>query len=156
MPAPCPAAPNPAGLGPVRPLRLRGGPARSPPISTGRRRDGKAFAAKFSGRLASLSGDALAEAFAEYERIEEVLGRAMSYGQLVFCRRRPGPRERALLPDPAGAGDGQSPRNLLFFTLELNRLEDAELEEDRHQPGAAALAPLAARPAGVPAPPALG
>ncbi|MDO9711439.1 M3 family oligoendopeptidase [Paracraurococcus lichenis] len=89
--------------------------------------DGKAFSAKFSGRLAGLPGDTLAEAVADYERIEEVLGRAMSYGQLVF------------------AGDAQDPANgrffqtlqervttisshLLFFTLELNRLEDAELE----------------------------
>ena len=88
---------------------------------------GKAFAARFSGKLGSLSGDALAEAIAEYERIEEALGRAMSYGQLVF------------------AGDATDPANgrfyqtlqervtvisshLLFFSLELNRLEDAEIE----------------------------
>jgi oligoendopeptidase F len=89
--------------------------------------EGKAFSTRFSGRLAGLSGEALAGAIAEYERIEEILGRAMSYGQLVF------------------AGDAQDPANgrfyqtlqervtaisshLLFFTLELNRLEDAELE----------------------------
>ncbi|WP_407927529.1 M3 family oligoendopeptidase [Belnapia mucosa] len=88
---------------------------------------GKAFAARFSSRLGGLSGDALAEAIGEYERIEEVLGRAMSYGQLIF------------------AGDATDPANgrfyqtlqervtaisshLLFFTLELNRLEDAEIE----------------------------
>ena len=99
----------------------------SPPISTRRRRDGKAFSTRFAGRLAGLGGDGLAEAIRDYERIEEVLGRAMSYGQLVF------------------AGDAQDPANgrfyqtlqervtvisshLLFFTLELNRLEDAELE----------------------------
>ncbi|NOG73126.1 M3 family oligoendopeptidase [Roseicella sp. DB1501] len=89
---------------------------------------GKAFAARHAGRLAAMSGEALAAAIAEYERIEEVLGRAMSYGQLVF------------------AGDAQDPANgrfyqtlqervtaisshLLFFTLELNRLGDAELEQ---------------------------
>ncbi|MFZ4407484.1 MAG: M3 family oligoendopeptidase [Paracraurococcus sp.] len=89
--------------------------------------DGKAFSARFAGRLAGLAGDTLAEAIGAYERIEEVLGRAMSYGQLVF------------------AGDAQDPANgrfyqtlqervtvisshLLFFTLEINRLEDAELE----------------------------
>ncbi|TDH63707.1 M3 family oligoendopeptidase [Dankookia rubra] len=98
--------------------------------------DGKAFSARFAGRLAGLGGDGLAEAIAGYERIEEVLGRAMSYGQLVF------------------AGDAQDPANgrfyqtlqervtvisshLLFFTLELNRLEDAEL--DRKLAGSAAL-----------------
>jgi len=99
--------------------------------------DGAAFAKRLSGRLAGLSGEALAEAIAAYERVEEVLGRAMSYGQLVF------------------AGDAQDPANgrfyqtlqervtaisshLLFFTLELNRLEDAEL--DRKMAGSPALA----------------
>ena len=89
--------------------------------------DGKAFAARCAGQLGAMSGDGLAEAIAAYERIEEVLGRAMSYGQLIF------------------AGDATDPANgrfyqtlqervtaisshLLFFTLELNRLEDAEIE----------------------------
>ena len=89
--------------------------------------DAKAFAEQHAGRLGGLSGDALAEAIATYERIEERLGRAMSFGQLVF------------------AGDAQDPANgrfyqtlqervtaisshLLFFTLELNRLEESELE----------------------------
>jgi oligoendopeptidase F len=90
-------------------------------------RDGKAFAARYAGKLGTMPGDALAEAIAVLERIEEVLGRAMSYGQLIF------------------AGDATDPANgrfyqtlqervtvisshLIFFTLELNRLEDAEIE----------------------------
>jgi oligoendopeptidase F len=89
--------------------------------------EAKAFAERFSGKLAGLSGDALAAAIAAYERIEEVLGRTMSYGQLVF------------------AGDAQDPASgrfyqtlqervtaisshLLFFTLELNRVEEPDLE----------------------------
>ncbi len=99
--------------------------------------EGKAFASRLAGRLGGLSGDALAEAIAEYERIEEILGRAMSFGQLIF------------------AGDATDPANgrfyqtlqervttisshLLFFTLELNRLEDAEIE--RKLAGSPALA----------------
>ena len=98
--------------------------------------DGKAFAARCAGQLGAMSGDGLAEAIVAYERIEEVLGRAMSYGQLIF------------------AGDATDPANgrfyqtlqervtaisshLLFFTLELNRLEDAEIE--RKLAGSAAL-----------------
>ncbi len=98
---------------------------------------GKAFAARLSGKLGGLSGDALAEAIGEYERLEEVLGRAMSFGQLIF------------------AGDATEPANgrfyqtlqervtaisshLLFFTLELNRLEDSEIE--RKLAGSPALA----------------
>ena len=89
--------------------------------------EAQAFAARHAGKLGGMDGAALAAAIAEYERIEERLGKAMSYGQLVF------------------SGDAQDPANgrfyqtlqervtaisshLLFFTLELNRLEDAELE----------------------------
>ncbi|HYZ34889.1 MAG TPA: M3 family oligoendopeptidase [Crenalkalicoccus sp.] len=89
--------------------------------------DAKAFAGQHAGTLAGLAGDALAAAIVQYERIEEKLGRAMSYAQLVF------------------SGDAQDPANgrfyqtvqervtaisshLLFFTLELNRLEERELE----------------------------
>ncbi len=90
--------------------------------------EAKAFAERLAGKLAGLPGEALAAAIEAYERIEEVLGRTMSYGQLVF------------------AGDAQDPANgrfyqtlqervtaisshLLFFTLELNRLEEPELEK---------------------------
>lgn len=88
----------------------------------------RAFQERLAGQLDGLSGDALAEAIAEYERIEEVLGRAMSFAQLIF------------------AGDAQDSANgrfsqtmqervtqisshLVFFTLELNHLAEPALEE---------------------------
>ena len=98
--------------------------------------DSRAFNASHAGRLAGLSGDQLAAAIATYEAIEEVLGRAMSFAQLVF------------------SGDAQSSANgrfyqtvqervttisshLLFLTLEINRLEEAAL--DQKDAGSAAL-----------------
>jgi len=89
--------------------------------------EARAFNTAHAGRVGALSGDALAAAIASYERIEEVLGRVMSYAQLVF------------------SGDAQSSENgrfyqtmqervtsisshLLFLTLEINRIEDAALE----------------------------
>ena len=42
------------------------------------------FAAAHKGRLAAMPGSALATAIGEYERIEEMLGRLMSYAQLLF------------------------------------------------------------------------
>ncbi len=88
----------------------------------------KAFAAGYAGKLAVLPGSALAVAIAEYERVEEILGRLMSYAQLLFAG------------DSADAAIGRfyqtvSERvttissDLLFFTLELNRLDDAVLEQ---------------------------
>ncbi len=99
--------------------------------------DAAGFQAANAGRLAAMPGDALAAAIAEYERIEEVLGKAMSFASLVF------------------AGDALKPENgrfyqtlqervtaissdLIFFTLELNRLEDRVLEQKLA--GSAALA----------------
>ncbi|MBC4015629.1 M3 family oligoendopeptidase [Siccirubricoccus deserti] len=89
--------------------------------------DGKAFAARHAGKLATLSGEALAEAISGYERIEEVLGRAMSYGQLIFAGNAQDPangRFYQTLQERVTAISS----HLLFFTLELNRLEDAELD----------------------------
>lgn len=97
--------------------------------------EAKAFNAAHAGRLAQGSGDNLARAIATYERIEEILGRAMSYAQLIF------------------SGDAQSAENgrfyqtiqervtaisshLLFLTLEINRLEDAALESKLRQSAA--------------------
>src|SRR5579859_7351438 len=93
----------------------------------------KAFAAGSQGKLAALSGSALAAAISEYERIEEILGRLMSYAQLMFSG------------DSANADIGQfyqtiSERvtsissHLLFFGLEFNRVDDAVLEEKLADP----------------------
>ncbi|HET9018303.1 MAG TPA: M3 family oligoendopeptidase [Acetobacteraceae bacterium] len=89
--------------------------------------DAKTFAATYAGTLAGLSGDALAAAIAEYERIEETLGRVMSYAQLLFAGDS---------TDPAIGRFSQSMNervttissDLIFFALELNRLDDVALE----------------------------
>lgn len=89
--------------------------------------EAKAFAERHAGRLGAMEGDALAAAIAEYERMEERLGRAMSYAQLVFSGDA---------SDPANGRFYQTVQervtaissHLLFFTLELNRLEEPALE----------------------------
>ena len=100
-------------------------------------REAKAFAAAHAGRLAALSGAELAAAIGRYERIEETLGRLASYAQLRFAA------------DQTDAAGGQFYQtvvervtaigsDLLFFPLELNRLEEAALEAKLADP---ALAP---------------
>jgi oligoendopeptidase F len=91
------------------------------------------FSAACSGRLVTLSGRDLAGAIAEYERIDEVLGRVMSYAQLMFSGDS---------NDPVIGRFYQSMNErvtvitseLLFFTLELNRLEEAVLEDKLADP----------------------
>lgn len=86
----------------------------------------EAFEARHAGKIPDLSGDALAEAIAEYEAIDEVLSRIMSYAQLLHAG------------DVTDAEIGQffqtmrekateANGHLLFFTLELNKLADEAL-----------------------------
>lgn len=86
-------------------------------------RDAKAFYQKYQGRMAELSGDALGEAVAEYERLSEILGRIMSFAGLHYSGN---------VSDPARGRFYQAMQervtaitlHTLFFTLELNRLDD--------------------------------
>jgi oligoendopeptidase F len=96
----------------------------------------RSFAARHEGKLAELSGAALADAIVAYQRIEEIFGRVMSYAQLQFAS------------DGTNAVFGQfyqsmSERvteisaHLLFFTLELNKLDDAVLDAKLTDPALA-------------------
>jgi oligoendopeptidase F len=89
----------------------------------------RAFKDRYTGKLATSLGSELAVAIKEYERIEETLGRIMSYAQLLFSS------------DNTNAVYGQfyqtmSERvtdigsHLIFFTLELNRVDDATVERE--------------------------
>ena len=143
---------GPAELGPVRPLSRTRQPGGRGRFRQGRA-GGEAFAAAHQGKLAAMSGDALAAAIAEYERIEEMLGRLMSYAQLLFSRRLHQRRDRPLLPDGERAGDrDQQPPVVLHPGTEPARRRGAGAEACG--PGARALAAVAARPARVPPAPA--
>ncbi|MFL5254648.1 MAG: M3 family oligoendopeptidase [Rhodopila sp.] len=87
----------------------------------------KSFARAHAGTLASLSGAALAAVIAEYERIQEVLGRVGSYAQLLFAEDSTNPvhgRFYQTVSERLTAIGSE----LIFFTLELNRMDDAVLE----------------------------
>jgi len=86
-----------------------------------------AFARTYKGKVADLDGAQLAAAIAEYEAIEETLGRLMSYAQLLFAEDA---------TDAAIARFYQTAQErvttisseTLFFTLEINRMEESVLE----------------------------
>ena len=85
-----------------------------------------AFARRYRGRLAGLAGEALAAAIAEYERISETLARVASYADLAHAGN---------MTDPTISRQAQDLRErvteisseVLFFTLEINRIEDDAL-----------------------------
>jgi oligoendopeptidase F len=102
--------------------------------------DSLAFAAAYQGKIEALSGAALAVAIGEFEAVHEVLGRVMSYAQLRFSA------------DSTDSAAGKFYQNmservtaisthLLFFTLELNRIAEAELDEKLKNPALARYQP---------------
>ena len=96
----------------------------------------RAFAAAHQGKLAAMPGGALAAAIAEYERIEEVLGRLMSYAQLLFAGDSTNAEIGRFYQTVSERVTAIS-SHLLFFTLELNRLDDAALEQKLADPALA-------------------
>ncbi len=100
----------------------------------------RAFASAYEGRLATLPGATLATAMREFEAIDESLGRVISYAQLLFSA------------DSADPAAGQFYQRMmervteisaltLFFRLELNKLDDAALEEKLADPAFAVWRP---------------
>jgi oligoendopeptidase F len=87
----------------------------------------RAFANAHAGKLAALDGAALAAAIADFERIEETLGRLMSYAQLLFSGDSTDPVIGRFYQTVSERITAIS-SHLIFFSLELNRLDDAVLE----------------------------
>jgi oligoendopeptidase F len=85
------------------------------------------FAKSYQGKLADLTASDFGKAIVEYEQLEDVLGKIMSYAQLLYAG------------DNSDGAIAQFYQNMqeeitqvsslvLFFTLEINRLSDAQLE----------------------------
>ncbi len=100
----------------------------------------KRFAQGHGGTLPTLSGAALAAVIAEYERIQEVLGRIASYAQLLFAGDSTDPvigRFYQTVNERVTAISS----DLIFFPLELNRIDDALLEAKLADPALARYRP---------------
>ncbi|HET6196781.1 MAG TPA: M3 family oligoendopeptidase [Acetobacteraceae bacterium] len=96
----------------------------------------RSFASAYQGRLAAVSGNALATAIADYERIEELLGRLMSYAQLLFSGDSTN-AEIGRFYQTVSERVTTISSHLLFFALELNRLDEAVLEQKLADPALA-------------------
>jgi oligoendopeptidase F len=87
----------------------------------------KAFAEKYRGKLASLSGEGLAAALKDYEALSDLLGRTGSYAQLYYVGDTTDSQRGKFYGD-VSAKLTEISTLLLFFELELNRIDDAALE----------------------------
>lgn len=88
----------------------------------------KAFSQRYDGKLAAISGDDFGDAIAEYERLGEIMYRAMSYAQLYYAGDQTDP-ERGRFHQGIHERITDISSHTLFFTLEINRLDDAVLED---------------------------
>jgi oligoendopeptidase F len=105
--------------------------------------DCKAFADAHRGRLDALAtegGAALGAVVEAYEAIEDRLGRLASYAGLVYAGDTTDPQRAKFFGDTQERLTAAS-SDLLFFTLEMNRIDDAVMEAalasaplDRYRP----------------------
>jgi oligoendopeptidase F len=90
------------------------------------------FERAFKGRLQAMAsgagaGQALAEAVKRYEALDDRLGRLSSYASLVYAGDNSDPARAKFYGDMQERITAAS-LHLLFFTLELNRIDDAALD----------------------------
>ena len=93
----------------------------------------KSFADSYRGKLADLAkgadaSAALAEAVRRYEDLDDLLGRIISYAGLLYSADSSDPARMKFYGD-AQEKITDATSDLLFFTLELNRIEDEFLEK---------------------------
>jgi oligoendopeptidase F len=90
-------------------------------------RDAQAFRERYMDKLAGLDGAALGRAVAEYEAIEERLAKASSFADLTYAGDQSDPRIARFYQTVQERVNAIS-THILFFTLELNRIDDAALD----------------------------
>jgi len=102
--------------------------------------EAEAFRDAHQGKLAGLSGSELGETIRAYEAMEETLGRVMSYAYLFFSENQSDPERGRFLQTMQERVTDISTKTL-FFTLELNRVEDGVLEKQLEDESAGRYAP---------------
>ena len=95
-------------------------------------RAASALQERYAGKLAALAdggkgGATLAEAVRDFETLNDVLGRIVSYASLLYAADTSDPKRQKFYGDIQEKITAISSK-LLFFPLELNRLDDAVLE----------------------------
>src|SRR6516165_6064400 len=102
--------------------------------------DAEAFRVRYQGHLAALSGAQLGAAIETYERLQEQSGRIISYASLVHAGNLADPEIGRFFQTMQERINAVS-TTLLFFTLELNRVEDVDLAAKQADPALARYRP---------------
>src|SRR5579883_2866146 len=102
--------------------------------------DAEAFAKDYEGKVASLDGKALGAAIARFEALSDLMGRIGSYAQLYYAQDQADPKRGQFVQNVSEKLNDVGTL-LLFFRLELNKIEDADLAAKLKDPGLARYAP---------------
>ena len=126
------AAPGKAKLGALPAWRLgdlytaRDAPELSRDLDWARG-EAKAFRADFAGKVGKLDGGALGAAIHRYETLDETLSRVMSYASLTYAGNVSDPEIGRFFQSMQEKVNEIS-SELIFFTLEITKLDEAALE----------------------------
>jgi oligoendopeptidase F len=102
--------------------------------------DAVAFARDFEGKVASLGGAELGKAIARFEALQDLMGRIGSYASLHYAQDMADP-ERGRFSQNVSEALTDIGSKLLFFRLELNKIEDADLVAKMKEPALAKYGP---------------
>jgi oligoendopeptidase F len=106
------------------------------------RAQAKAMAERYRGKLVAMGDDgaALADAIGAYERLSEIIGKLASYAGLLYAADTANPANAKFYGDIEEQITAVT-TDLIFFELELNRIEDAALSRALQVPALARYKP---------------
>jgi len=102
--------------------------------------EAESFARDYEGKIASLDGKALGAAVARYEAMQDRMGRIGSYASLYYAQDMADP-ERGRFSQNVSEKLTDIGAKLVFFRLEINKLEDADLAAKQEDPALARYRP---------------
>ena len=88
----------------------------------------KGLSDRYNGRIHELDGNELAKLIQQFERLQDTLGRIISYAQLLYAADMGNPSVSQFFQTMQERCTDIS-TNVLFVTLELNRIEEERLSE---------------------------
>jgi len=90
------------------------------------RNTAKAFARCYADKIENISADELLTAITEYEKLSDLLGKLGSYAQLIYASNMTDPQSASFYQNISEELTDISTQTL-FFTLAINRIDDAVL-----------------------------
>ncbi len=96
--------------------------------------------ADYEGKIGGLDGKALGGAVARFEAMTDLMGRIGSYSGLYYAQDMADP-ERGRFSQNVSEALNDASSKLVFFRLELNKIEDADLAVKLKEPSLAKYAP---------------